>query len=96
MPRRARPYTSVQMQPQTRSTFRQRLGYYAFGLAIGFVMLGLLWSGKDVATTPAPAPSTDAAERVTPDWAKPPHAHAPPAPGTRGTEPQTTAAQPPK
>ncbi|MFA6043674.1 MAG: hypothetical protein WC718_01705 [Phycisphaerales bacterium] len=57
------------MQPQTRSTFRQRFGYYAFGLAIGFVMLGLLWNGKDVAT--APPPGVVVPERVTPAWAKP-------------------------
>lgn len=40
------------MQPQTGSTFRQRFGYYACGLAIGFVMLGLLRSGKQIATQP--------------------------------------------
>lgn len=32
--------------PKTNSSFLMRLGYYALGIAIGFVLLGLFWSGR--------------------------------------------------
>jgi hypothetical protein len=40
----------------TGSTFRDRLGIYLIGVAIGFLLLGMLWMAKNAATggaTPA-------------------------------------------
>ncbi len=43
-----------------RSTLRERLGYYAFGVAIGLVMVGLIFSARaarqHAANPPAPTP----------------------------------------
>lgn len=48
------------MQPQTGSTFRERLGYYAIGVAIGLVLVGMLWQARSNArsapASPAPTP----------------------------------------
>lgn len=50
---------------RTPSAFRQRLGYYVTGLAIGFLMLGVMWYIKAQAKA-----HQDAARQATP--AQPP------------------------
>lgn len=46
---------------RTPSAFRQRLGYYVTGLAIGFLMLGVMWYIKAQAKA-----HQDAARQATP------------------------------
>jgi len=48
-------------QPNTRSTMRERVGYYAIGLTIGFLMLGLIWQARS-ASRSAPGPQDPAAK----------------------------------
>jgi len=40
------------------SGFRQRLAYYLIGLAIGFLMLGVLWSMKSKLAASQPTPAS--------------------------------------
>ena len=40
-------------QPNTRSTMRERVGYYAIGLTIGFLMLGLIWQARSASRATA-------------------------------------------
>lgn len=48
--------------PPANSGFRQRLGYYACGLGIGFCILGFFWWARAQAAKNAPpAPQTQPA-----------------------------------
>lgn len=44
---------------------RERVGYYAIGLTIGFLMLGLIWQARS-ASRSAPGPQDSAAKAAPP------------------------------
>lgn len=48
------------------SDFRRRLAYYAFGVAIGLFMLGVLQTARQRSRPPAPAPQGVAAPTPAP------------------------------
>ncbi|MFN0012264.1 MAG: hypothetical protein ACKVS8_11545 [Phycisphaerales bacterium] len=37
------------LEQHSRSSFRERLGYYALGIAIGLVIVGMMYMGRSAA-----------------------------------------------
>ncbi len=41
--------TGGNLEQHSRSSFRERLGYYALGIAIGLVIVGMMYAGRSAA-----------------------------------------------